>query len=322
MGGIALSDEMSRRRLATLARRRWTDRASGRRRGCLLVFVLASVGVTPAAAQAPPPPPPPPSIADFTYAPTSPRTGELVTFTSTPPVDAGDRIVKQEWDLDNDGAFDDASGPKVPYAFATPGPHRVSLRAEKRSGKTAQTSQIVNVADVVVIGPPAGPPPAGGPAEAPVLTVAGETATFNSTGTRPTPAPLATAVAGLLRPYPIVRFVGTSSRSGVTLRLLTITAPQSASFSLRCSGGGCPFARRGPVRVGPDSPGAAYVLRTISIRSFRGRMLRPGAQVTVFITHPQRIGKYTSFRVRRNGAPMRADRCLRGGSRAVISTCS
>jgi hypothetical protein len=42
----------------------------------------------------------------------------------------------------------------------------------------------------------------------------------------------------------------------------------------------------------------------------------------VLITHPQRIGKYTSFRVRRNGAPMRADRCLRGGSRAVIATCS
>ena len=71
-----------------------------------------------------------------TAAPSCPRPsrssgrGHLSSYSSDPdgPLEA------QVWDLDGDGAFDDASGARVVGAFTTPGPHTVSLRVRDADG--------------------------------------------------------------------------------------------------------------------------------------------------------------------------------------------
>ena len=70
-------------------------------------------------------PPNQPSAA-FSFAPQSPLSGEAVTFDgsgSTAP--AGQAITAMNWDLDDDGAFDDGSGAYAQTPYSTPGPHTV-----------------------------------------------------------------------------------------------------------------------------------------------------------------------------------------------------
>src|SRR4051812_49309541 len=53
-----------------------------------------------------------PPVADFDFTPEKPIEGDTVTFTSGSS-DADGSIVSQKWDLNGDGAYDDASGAKV-----------------------------------------------------------------------------------------------------------------------------------------------------------------------------------------------------------------
>lgn len=68
-----------------------------------------------------------PPFAAFEFSPAKPRAGEEVTFTST-STDPDGTIAAHEWDLDDDGEFDDAGAETASRAFSAPGPHRVSLR--------------------------------------------------------------------------------------------------------------------------------------------------------------------------------------------------
>ena len=70
--------------------------------------------------------------------------GEPVNFVSTSS-DADGTVVSQLWDLDSDGAFDDASGTLVSRTFA-PGTHTVRLRIVDSDGAEAIVSQAVPVA--------------------------------------------------------------------------------------------------------------------------------------------------------------------------------
>ena len=81
--------------------------------GVLALLVLAA----PASAQTPP------IKASFTVLPEPPKLGDDVAFTAT---STGGTV--HAWDLDGDGAFDDANGPKARTSFTTPGLHTVRLR--------------------------------------------------------------------------------------------------------------------------------------------------------------------------------------------------
>ena len=277
-----------------------------------MVCVIAGIVPTMAGAQEPAPPAPP--VAAFAYEPSRPDSGVVVTFTSTSTAGAGvgNPIVKTEWDLDDDGAFDDASGLKVQHVFATPGSHRVRLRVEGALGGVGMVARIIDVANrppqarfvfafgggFAIVGNPVTFISSSSDAEGPVsenwdLDDDGAfddavgpiaTATFRTPGERVvrlrvTDAHRATSVATalvpvgasaltgpavpavtgssvldeLLSPFPIVRVVGSVSRRGVTLGLLTIRGPESASYTLRCSGPGCPFRKLGPRRIGPSA---------------------------------------------------------------------
>ena len=89
--------------------------------------------------------PNPPSAA-FSFAPQSPLSGETVTFDgsgSTAP--AGQTITAMNWDLDDDGAFDDGSWPYAQASYSTPGPHTVRLRVDASGGGFDIASQVVPV---------------------------------------------------------------------------------------------------------------------------------------------------------------------------------
>jgi YD repeat-containing protein len=134
------------RRRRLVVRRSFLFSVKRRRLIGMLVAVAAAcglAGVLPAVAGADPPLP----TASFSFDPPAPLTGETVTFTSTSVPDPGREIVAEDWDLDGDGVFGDASGPSVTHAYAAAGTYVVSLQVTDDHDSTSSTSQEVVVAD-------------------------------------------------------------------------------------------------------------------------------------------------------------------------------
>lgn len=90
--------------------------------GRYMLFLLDSAGV--------------PSVARWVYL--GPRAAIQVegeparnvelTFRSPPPLLPGPGVRTEEWDLDNDGAYDDATGSQAARSFSRPGSYRVGLQ--------------------------------------------------------------------------------------------------------------------------------------------------------------------------------------------------
>src|SRR2546428_668154 len=80
----------------------------------------------------------PDALADpsFTIDPNPARTGHTVTFTAAPP-DLG-----YSWDLNGDGVYGDKTGSPVTWAYSTPGPVVVGLRAPDASNQATQQIQV------------------------------------------------------------------------------------------------------------------------------------------------------------------------------------
>lgn len=56
-----------------------------------------------------------------------------------------DQIVSYEWDIDNDGEFDDATGVQVPYRWEVLGQHLISVRVRDNAGRVDEDSAIITV---------------------------------------------------------------------------------------------------------------------------------------------------------------------------------
>jgi hypothetical protein len=82
--------------------------------------------------------------ASFTVRPAKPREGSEITFISTSS-DPDGPIAKQEWDLDNDGRYDDGTG-VVATKNLKKGTRTVRLRVTDARGATAVSTQQVKVA--------------------------------------------------------------------------------------------------------------------------------------------------------------------------------
>jgi PKD repeat protein len=241
---------------------------------------------------------PPDAVIAFTSA--SPSAGATVTFRSA-STDRDGRIVGIAWDLDDDGAFDDGSRRSVDWRFATAGLHTVRLLVRDDIGDEATAT-----ADVNVSAPVAAPAP-----DAPGGAVPATTAlAFSSSGapaTVPAQAPAASRrPALLLSPFPLVHIRGTLVTGWIRLQELSVRAPLGARIALRCSGVTCPVrtvVRRSRTGRTP-----------VRFRMMEGRRLRAGVVITIAVTKRDRIGKYTRFVLRRNGAPARRDTCVRYGA--------
>lgn len=295
----------------------------------LILAVLAAGGVfSPvAAAQAP---------ELFTYAPATPFTNELVTFTAK----TGGSIT---WDLDGDGACDDASGPEASRSFEIAGDYAVRMCVNVDEVINKRTVTVQNRPPVAAfsVTPPA--PMVGdvvtmsstaSDADGPIITQSwdldGDTLFDDASGAaaaviypQPGTYPVALQVVDrdgvtaqaitwievlphpptLLSPLPIVRVDGTLRPSGVVLRRFAISAPLGVQIAIRCRGGGCPYLRKG------------FTTRKERTRMHSlERRFHAGAVIEVLITGQDRIGKYTRLRVRRGVLPARVDRCLLPGA--------
>lgn len=219
----------------------------------------------------------PPSAA-FTAFPAAPRVGDELSLTSYSS-DAEGALADQRWDLDGDGAFDDASGAVVTGTFTTPGDHKVSLRVTDGQGAIATISRTISVS-----APPAEPSTGGGPP---------------AEQDDPPTTPAGPVFRVLLSPFPVVRLAGTVTAGGARIRMLVVRAPRGARVLVRCRGKRCPA--RSYTKVASRKP--------IRFRALE-RFLPAGSVIEVLVRRGDQIGKYTSFRIRRNRVPKRTDACL------------
>jgi hypothetical protein len=126
-----------------------------------------------------------------------------VTFVSYSE-DPDGRISEHAWDMNGDGAFDEA-GAVATRRFSTPEAKQVTLRVKDDRGAFARASRTVVVA-------------------------------------QPAPAEPST-LPRLLSPFPVVRLVGSLVSDGAIIRMLSVRAPAGAPVLVRCSGKGCPVKR-------------------------------------------------------------------------------
>jgi len=90
-----------------------------------------------------------PPVAGFTFSPSSPYVGEPVQFTSTSfDPDGPTSPASLTWDLDNDGAFDDATGFTATRSFAGAGSYTVRLRVTDTKGASDIESRTLSVTAV------------------------------------------------------------------------------------------------------------------------------------------------------------------------------
>jgi hypothetical protein len=222
--------------------------------------------------QASPTPNQPPAAA-FTALPASPTVGEEVTFVSYSQ-DRDGTIARQAWDLDGNGAFDDASGPIATRRFGAPGQKTVALRVTDDDGAASSVSVTITVRDQ-----------GGG----------GPTPTSPTKAQPPPPVPH----PRLLSPFPIVRLAGSVAYGGTSIDLLTVRAPRGSRVLARCRGEDCPLKR------------LSRIVRRPPLRLKAAEQIMPtGTVLEVLVRRGDRIGKFTRFRFRDNRRPSRVDGCL------------
>lgn len=167
------------------------------RRG--LVAATVALLATPAAAGAERP------DANFSLSPADPRVGQTVRFESS-SCDPDGRLARQAWDLDGDGAYDDARGSTAAATFSSAGAHEIGLAVTSRNGQTDTRRRMLVVdTDYAVPRPPQ---------------------------------------ARLMSPFPIVRLAGQLTSSGAVVRLLAVRGPVCSQAEVTCAGDGCPAKRQ------------------------------------------------------------------------------
>ena len=148
--------------------------------------------------------------ASFNFAPEDPRVGDSVEFVSS-SCQPGGRLVRQSWDLDGDGQYDDAEGPQAQMTFSAPGQYSIGLQVTGRRGATAVERRRVMVETIYVLPRPAS--------------------------------------SRLLSPFPVVTLGGRLTSQGARVTVLSVRAPLCSLVTVNCRGRGCP-ARRATSYVG------------------------------------------------------------------------
>jgi YD repeat-containing protein len=110
--------------------------------------------------------------AAFAIDPVSPSSGDPVTFTSTSS-DPDGQSVTEDWDLNNDGKFDDGSGKTATRTFAKAGTYTIRLRASDTEGMSSVASHQVTVG---------GRPPVASFTVTPQSVETGQPASFDAAG--------------------------------------------------------------------------------------------------------------------------------------------
>ncbi len=87
--------------------------------------------------------------AAFTSSPSSPTTGQTVTFDGSGSVDSDGTIARYQWDLDGNGTFETDTGTTATatHSYATAGNVDVKLRVTDNTGTTGSVTHTVTVAN-------------------------------------------------------------------------------------------------------------------------------------------------------------------------------
>jgi hypothetical protein len=310
------------------------------------VMSLAAVVFGTISVAAPAPAPAQGPVARFSFAPTSPFSGETVTFVSS-----SEGFTEERWGLDGDRICNDATGRTVQRSFPVAGAYQITLCVTDGVDQATQTRTVTvrNRPPVAAFTYAPGAPVRGqqialtsfsadpdGPLMRHAWDLDGDGAFDDGEGstasvTFPTAgdhlvqllvfdrdgagnvAARSIAVgepaAHFITPFPVVRVVGKVGARGTRIREIVLRVPEGAHVEIRCSGRGCPHRAR---------TRSARVARTMRVRRFAHRVLRPGAAVRIWVTKAEEIGKYTRFRIRRGKLPSRIDRCLPPNSRRPV----
>src|SRR4051794_7962902 len=164
-----------------------------------------------------------PPDGSFTIDPTSPVTGQQVTFTNTSTSPDGGQIKTSEWTIDGQPG---GTQPTATTTFTTEGEHTVSLRVTDELGYAATHQETFAVA-------------APSSAAQPQQTSGGG---FDTTQTAP-PAPTLpnpTTRLAQLNPKPFVRIKGHTTGHGAQIDLFTVRAVGGTKIAVRCIGRKCP----------------------------------------------------------------------------------
>lgn len=81
----------------------------------------------------------------------NPGSGEIpleVHFDATASFDPDGEIVSYEWDMDNDGKYDDATGEETDFTFTLEGDYIVSLRVTDNSGEYSTISETIEAGSI------------------------------------------------------------------------------------------------------------------------------------------------------------------------------
>jgi PKD domain len=140
--------------------------------------------------------------ASFDLTPANPRAGQPIQLTSS-SCDPDGRLWSQDWDLDGDGVYGDATGSTASATFASPGSHVIGLQVMSANGDIA-----TQLSTVVVDAANAPPRP---------------------------------EQARLMSPFPVVTLGGRLERAGTGVNLFTVSAPLCAIVEVACRGRGCPL---------------------------------------------------------------------------------
>ncbi|MDQ4041423.1 MAG: PKD domain-containing protein, partial [Actinomycetota bacterium] len=120
-------------------------------------------------------------IASFTASPQPVLPGQTLTLDASGSTDPNGTIAGYEWDLDNDGSYDDGTTQTLTTTFPTRGRKPVGLRVTDDRGDTGTTVVQISVTD----------PPVAAFSAAPASPLTGETTTLDASGSSdPDDAPL------------------------------------------------------------------------------------------------------------------------------------
>jgi hypothetical protein len=237
-----------------------------------------------------------PPVASFTVSPSTVYEGDPVTLTST-ATDPDGSVATQEWDLDNDGAYDDATGPSATFNPPAIGAFSVGLRVVDDRGAASTVTQNVTVEarPSEAVPTPQEPQQQSFDLSAPIVTSPSEG------------EPTASAVTPLrwLSPFPTVRMRGRTTRRGAQLSLLTVRGPHGAIAEVRCKGRGCPLKVVRTKLKTKAKRGSA----TVHFKRFE-RFLPGGVELQISVSEKGMVGKYTRIKIRKLALPVRTDRCL------------
>jgi secreted trypsin-like serine protease len=238
--------------------------------------------------------------AAIAVSPAAPVTGEQVTLSAT--VAPGSQVTTPAlaWDLDGDGAFDDATGASATTAFATAGTHAVRVQASFADGDRAVARELVAVAAAGTTTPatpatPATDPPAD--TTAPVTTTpAAQPATPAPQQQTTVAQPSASGPLGSVD-VPARLRLRTLRVTGVRVTLrcahactasgrLTIDAATARRLGLASGGGGRVTIGRGSGALATAASGRMTVRLTARAR----RALRNRSRITVRLATTLRSG--------------------------------